>query len=852
MRRSLSHVLWLMCVGTFFVSTALANPLMTIDLASDQAWSLTVDDGPKRAIKVTAGGWNSDQQEPQIPSASAKDHVVYERVIVIPKEARGNAVKIAFGGCNYGAEVWLGQEKITEHHAPMTPFDADLTGRVEPGRSYLLRVKAYTRWHYGRPPNVTVGFDFNRGVSPFAKFDGHTKYAYGLIGYVRLVVLPPVHIRDIFVRTRVENQQLEYDVWITNGSPECHTVRLISSLSPWQGRTFDYPDLPKREATINAGQTHKVTVKSIPWDLGPKSYWWPNIPFQDDYQATLHWLELSLEKDGQLLDQHRQRFGFVEYGEGPYFYTVNGVRFTSIGDSNSYGQVGEHDCWSETSCFLPPDDNHKGCPETWKRYQRIGFNSMRLSTSVPTRYMLETADEAGFMLVPEGGSWGNGVCRFDQERFGLQLQEMIQVCRNHPSVARYSMANESFVGDGGPWRWLIDAAMEVDPTRPYVFEVNPGRGTGIVQGMKTGHAYRMQHYDEIVQGGDFIRGMGECCWSVDGMATFGLVAREFRLKDWAHFAPWSWINFWPNFLEGMNHERHPWKHDNHADRRDGVDGWGSPVVDYVRRSLHPYLAVDGENLQAGFGEGNTRTYQHRLTYLPGELIQRCIVVFHGGLDRKPLQLRWSARWDGPDGLVVAPWKTCGPFKVEPGFHARETIAFVAPELKPEETERSICLTLETVVDGQVVFHEDAMGIRISRARWQWVDDGHAAVSYSDGWKTWRGNPCYDKTEHYADTPNASVKFTFRGTKARFFGCKRNDLGIAEVLVDGNTMGVIDLYQSSGEYTRLFETRDLPPGQHWIEVRVTGRKNEASRGHYVIVDAFQFLPTIPPINNLNSP
>ena len=27
----------------------------------------------------------------------------------------------------------------------------------------------------------------------------------------------------------------------------------------------------------------------------------------------------------------------------------------------------------------------KGCPETWRRYQRIGFNSMRLSTSVPTR-----------------------------------------------------------------------------------------------------------------------------------------------------------------------------------------------------------------------------------------------------------------------------------------------------------------------------------------------------------------------------------------------------------------------------------------------------------------------------------
>ncbi len=106
-----------------------------------------------------------------------------------------------------------------------------------------------------------------------------------------------------------------------------------------------------------------------------------------DYEATLHWLELSLEEAGKTVHRRRQRFGFVEYGEGPFYYTVNGVRFTSMGDSNSYGQVGEYDCWSETPCFVPPDCTYKGCPETWKRYQRIGFNTMRLSTSVPTRYM---------------------------------------------------------------------------------------------------------------------------------------------------------------------------------------------------------------------------------------------------------------------------------------------------------------------------------------------------------------------------------------------------------------------------------------------------------------------------------
>ncbi|MEI6350133.1 MAG: hypothetical protein WCP06_03390 [Verrucomicrobiota bacterium] len=47
------------------------DALKEIDLASDTDWTLSVDGGAPRPIKVTAGGWNSDQQQPQIPSAEA-------------------------------------------------------------------------------------------------------------------------------------------------------------------------------------------------------------------------------------------------------------------------------------------------------------------------------------------------------------------------------------------------------------------------------------------------------------------------------------------------------------------------------------------------------------------------------------------------------------------------------------------------------------------------------------------------------------------------------------------------------------------------------------------------------------
>ena len=292
------------------------DALKEMDLASATDWTLSVDGGAPRPIKVTAGGWNSDQQEPQIPSAEVKDYATYERMITIPAEAKGQVVKILFGGCNYGAEVYLDDQKITEHHAAMTPFEADVTAVGKPGQKQRLKVKAYSRYHYGTPPKVPVGFDFNKGMKQNKYHDGCAKYAYGLAGYVRLALYPPVYLKDLFVRTSVSGKTLAYDVWIANGSASEREVVLKGALSPWNQKDWSYPALPDRTVRLAPGEVRKETIEKVPWTLGGESYWWPNIPFREDYHATLHWLNLTLEEAGKPLHQLRQRFGFVEYQEG--------------------------------------------------------------------------------------------------------------------------------------------------------------------------------------------------------------------------------------------------------------------------------------------------------------------------------------------------------------------------------------------------------------------------------------------------------------------------------------------------------------------------------------------------------
>jgi len=715
----------MLCVG---FADAAENPwaayryapdaLKEINLASDKDWTLSVDGGAPRPIKVTAGGWNSDQQEPQIPSADVKDYVVYERPITIPAEAKGQVVKILFGGCNYGAEVYLDDQKITEHHAPMTPFEADVTAVAKPGQTQRLKVKAYARYHYGygRPsPIVPVGFDYNKGMTfctdPIGSaLQGTTKYAYGLIGHVRLALYPAVHLSEVFVRPSVSGKALAYDVWIANGSATEREVVLKGALSPWNKRTWDYPALPDRTVRLAPGEVKKVTIEGVPWTLGPESYWWPNIPFSEDYTATLHWLNLSLEEQGKPLHQLRQRFGFAEHQEGPFYYTINGVRYTSFSDSNAYGQIGEYDCWTETPCFQPPHGEVKGCPEMWKRYQRIGFNSMRVHVSaVPTPYMFESADEAGYLLMPEGASRENS---FNKTNFSFPIQEIVRVSRNHPSVARYSLSNErtpvDYASPKNEWRWLIDAAVEVDPTRPLVYEVC-NRQSGPVPGMEKGHAFQMEHYVPIVKGGDHIRGLGECAWATDGMGSFLNQALAVRLNDWTHIAPWSWLNYWPNFLEGMNAARHPWKSNDYGDRKDGVDGWGSPIVQAVQWALQPYLVIDrgllGLNpaIKENSKSGKIDWPYRMPIYAAGAKVERKIEVFNGGLSGNQFELKWSLHWDSPSGPLASEGAV-GPFQIEPGFHATQKVTFEAPN--PEAEERTLYLVLESVKDGKVVCHDE--------------------------------------------------------------------------------------------------------------------------------------------------
>jgi hypothetical protein len=650
----------------------LAGAIETVDLASSTAWTISVDGGATRSIIVPGRGYNAQ-------GISASDNVLYQRSITIPASAAGKTVKIQFGAVNYGADVSIDNTLITSHRNLFIPFEADLTGKVTAGSAYTLKVKAYTSGHYqDRIPRGTPGW---------------CNVPFGITRYIRLVVLPQVYIKDYWIKPSVTNDRLTADVTIHNTSAQAKTLTLGASLTSWNNVQWAYPSIASKTVVVPANGVAQATL-STAWGLGPESYWWPNMPFNESYQAKLHFLNLNIKEGATTLDTIMPRFGFVEYGEQLYYYTVNGVRMTQPSDGTAEGQF-SYDAYTESPAFKPPTGPGTGCPESFKRYMRLGYNTNRTHASIPTEYMMGVADEVGFMLYPESAIRGFGESGvWDSASYCDDVREMVITCRNHPSICRYSVHNE--YADAQAERLLIDAGWYGDSTKPLVTEGGPNNMVERKEGRHTkGHAYNMLHYanPRNFQPRRSIAGMGEYAWNIGGVpndptycGNGGLMRQadiglDMRKRDWSYFAAWNTLSFWPNLLPGVSlstykcctQEASGWT--TAADRTDNVNGWGSYEIQFLQRCLNPFIVCDSAIDAANACYSNP--WPATIPALTaGATTNRKVYLFNGGLRGNSMKLVWELRWGSATGTLAATGSV--DTTIEPGFYKTVPVSFTVP------------------------------------------------------------------------------------------------------------------------------------------------------------------------------
>lgn len=133
-----------------------------------------------------------------------------------------------------------------------------------------------------------------------------------------------------------------------------------------------------------------------------------------------------------------------------------------------------------------------------------------------------------------------------------------------------------------------------------------------------------------------------------------------------------------------------------------------------------------------------------------------------------------------------------------------------------------------------------------------VDDSSVSQTYTgNNWTRYRENIYYNSTCAVTNQAGSSIEQDFYGTDVYWYGLKNNDLGIADVYIDGSFVESVDCYSGSRSVQKLFERTNLSNSSHTIKVVVTGNKNGSSSGTFIVHDAFKFPKRIDDASSENN-
>jgi hypothetical protein len=688
------------------VAAVCADPISSTDLASATEWSYK---------KEHDNGWQTIAVPAQLSVKNSADRWIdYKRQVSIPPSTTPQATVLRLLSVNDGGEVYLDDRKVATVNYGLFPVEIDLTHFVVPGRSYTLTVRCFSRNHYYPP-----------GTFPQ---DNNGEEFLGIPRGVFLDTYPVVHIADAYVRSSVADGTLAYDLWIANESPIRHTLTIAAALSPWNpGMRWSYPAIPDQTVRLSPNSVTKVSGDAVRWNLGPPSYWWPNIPFQENYQAILHNLRFTLTEGATSWDNKTQRFGFADYSEGPDYYRVNGVRIFQFEDSTQ-----EH-MWSPSgldgfqTSFMQLEGwgaGPNGAKETWRRYLRLGINSFRLHSSAADETMLDAADEVGFMLTGESGIRGYAKPEetWDPLFKPAAEQAMARAYRNHPSIVRYSLDNEwaEATKNEAVGRGLIDAIVVEDSRRLLSFSQDKEPWVKKVLGSDGVHdAWALQHYHQPPPQTDQIAGVEEDLWDRHGTGRNELIgcakaAVVDRQNNYVVFSPWTLNNYWCNFVAGGSKSTgtvNPiWRN---KDRHDGIDGWGSNIVRFVQNCYSIFASCDIDLIEHHLNtEDQIFDSNEAVSFENKDQVTRQMVMFNNSLSSHLMSVAWEAHLDSADGLLTAAGET-GPVRLGPGEHANPIIDLPLPGTGSDA--RTLFFVVKTKVDGTVRFSEDRYFFKVKNA-----------------------------------------------------------------------------------------------------------------------------------------
>ncbi|MCR5294328.1 MAG: DUF4981 domain-containing protein [Lachnospiraceae bacterium] len=360
----------------------------------------------------------------------------YVHFFFLPERMKNGPVFISFQGVESGFALWLNGQYVGYSEDAFTPSEFDLTPYIDYENENRLAVQV---------------FRFTAGCwcedQDFFRFSGIFRDVY-------LYTIPAVHIRDLTIRTLLDN------------SYENARVRLILSGS---GSGSLHIRLRDRGTCLVDFESHFSSDSAIDFPVCNPRCWSAEDPYLYELLITV------LDNDGNVMEFISEKAGFRRFELKDGVMCLNGKRIVFNG-------VNRHEFSAKSGRCI----SAKEIEQDLITMKRNNINAVRTSHYPNRTEFYRLCDRFGLYVIDEVNLESHGL--WDAVWRGLlplaaavpgnrpeyqamvldRARSMFERDKNHPCILFWSLGNESLNGEN--FQYMHDALRSWDPTRLVHYE----------------------------------------------------------------------------------------------------------------------------------------------------------------------------------------------------------------------------------------------------------------------------------------------------------------------------------------------------------------------------------------------
>lgn len=336
----------------------------------------------------------------------------YQKEVTIPPEWKEKSVELFLERCHWETQVWIDDKKIGIQNALGTPHVYDISKQITPGKHRIsIRV------------NNDIVVDVGRNSHSISD---HTQTNWnGIVGKIELRAFSPVRIKSLKVFPDVHDKKADVKIHFSNETNKPWKGTLILAAKSSTGKTL--PELSK-DLTLKPGKD-SLTAS---YQIGAAMELWSEFT-PVTYALTVR---LKNNSDG-VVSSLNDTFGMREFSVKDKQIQINGSPVFLRGT---------------LECAIFPLTGYPSMDKSyWQKIfqtsRNYGLNHIRFHSWCPPEVAFNVADEMGFYLQVECGSWANQSTTIGDgkpvDQFVIaESKRIVENYGNHPSFCMMAYGNE--------------------------------------------------------------------------------------------------------------------------------------------------------------------------------------------------------------------------------------------------------------------------------------------------------------------------------------------------------------------------------------------------------------------------